>query len=178
MTQIEFQITRVPMRSVSLLQVHQDDSPEMATVAARSFGSAGPGNSATTGQRAYAIGPTEWLLIDYPIQELRRRLTEDLGRALVRVTDMSPAFVSLRVEGYAARAVLASDIGAPWAAQDARPGQYVRTRLAQADVILHCIGADAFELLADRSIAEHLEGWLAAQHKAQSPPCGRGGSFQ
>ena len=170
MAELEFRITRVAMRSVSLLQIHEHDRGAAAPITTRSFGNAGPEHGEASGPRAYAIGPTEWLLIDYPLQEVRRRLAADLGRALVRLTDVSGAFVSLRVEGNAARAVLASDIGAPWAAEGSRPGQYVRTRLAQVDVILHCIGADAFELLADRSIAEHLEGWLAAQYVAQCVP--------
>jgi heterotetrameric sarcosine oxidase gamma subunit len=170
MAEHEFQTTRVPVCSVSLLQIHEGGSAEVAPLAARSFGDAGPGQSKTAGPRAFAISPTEWLLIDYPVQEVRRRLAEGLGRALVRLTDISAAFVSLRVEGNAARAVLASEIGAPWAAGGSQPGQYVCTRLAQVDVILHCVGAEAFELLADRSFAEHLEGWLAAQYAAQSAP--------
>jgi len=168
MSELEFRVTRRLVRNVSLLQIHQHDSREVVALAARSFGAAGIGRAETAGPRAYALGPTEWLLVDYPLQEVRRRLAEDLGRALVRLTDISSAFVALRVEGSAARVVLASDIGAPWAARDSRPGQYVRTRLAQVDVILHCIGADVFELLADRGIACHLEDWLAAQHAAQS----------
>ena len=175
MVNLDFQVTRLRARNVSLLQIHQQDSAKLALVAGRPFGDAGSGYSEGAGPRAYAIGPTEWLLIDYSPQQVRRCLIEDLGRALVRVTDVSAAFASLRVEGHAARAVLASDIGTPRAVQDSRPGQYVRTKLAQVDVILHCIGADAFELLADRSIAEHLEGWLVAQYEAQSHPTGSGG---
>ena len=170
MAELEFRITRIPVRSVSLLQIHEGDSGKEAPLAARSFGNAGRGQSETTGPRAFAIGPTEWLLIDYPLQEVRRRLAEDLGRALVRLTDISAGFVSFRVEGNAVRSVLASDIGAPWVAGGSQPGQYACTRLAQVDVILHCVGAEAFELLADRSFAEHLEGWLTAQYAAQSAP--------
>ncbi len=176
MGELELRVTRIPARSVSLLQIHHSDSRVLAPLAARSFGAAGSGHSETAGPRAYAISPTEWLLVDYPLQEVRRRLAGDSGRALVRVTDISAAFVSLKVEGSAARAVLASDIGAPGMAQSSRPGQYVRTRLAQVDVILHCVGADAFELLADSSIAEHLEAWLEAQYRAHSPPACPGGS--
>jgi heterotetrameric sarcosine oxidase gamma subunit len=181
MAELDFQLTRVPARSVWLLQIHEDGSRDLASLAARPFGAAASGHSETAGPRAYALGPTEWLLVDYPLQEVRRRLAEELGRALVRVTDISAAFVSFRVEGNMARAVLASDIGAPWAAEGSRPGQYVRTRLAQVEVVLHCIGADAFELLADRSIAQHLEDWLAARYAAQAtstPPRMPGSSLQ
>jgi len=167
MSDREFRVTRVSLRRVALLQIQESDS--LTARAARSLGTCSSHREAA-GPRAFAIGPAEWLLVDYPLEDVRRRLLEDLGRAIVRVTDVSAAFVSIRVEGYMAGAVLASDVGPSWATRACQPGQYVRTRLAQADVILHCVGADAFELFADRGIAEHLEGWLAEQYEAKSRP--------
>ena len=167
MTELEVRITRVGLRSASLLQIHPDDVQQWAPLAADTLGVPGTGQSMTEGPRAYSLGPTEWLLIDYPLQDVRRRLGAELGRALIRVTDISGAFTSLKVEGAGARAVLASDIGAPWAAQNSRPGQYVRTRLGQVDVVLHCVGHDSFELHVDRSVADHLEAWLAARYTEQ-----------
>lgn len=164
MTESELRITRVGLRSASLLQIHPDDLQDWAPLAAGGLGELAVGRSATEGPRAYSLGPTEWLLIDYPLQDVRRRLSADLGRALVRVTDISAAFTSLKVEGAGARAVLASDIGAPWAAHSSRPGQYVRTRLGHVEVVLHCVGPDSFELHVDRSLADHLESWLAARY--------------
>jgi heterotetrameric sarcosine oxidase gamma subunit len=166
MTELEVRITRVGLRSASLLQIHPDDVQQWAPLAADTLGVPGAGQR-TDGRRAYSLGPTEWLLIDYPLQDVRRRLGAELGRALIRVTDISGAFTSLKVEGAGARAVLASDIGAPWAAQNSRPGQYVRTRLGQVDVVLHCVGHDSFELHVDRSVADHLEAWLAARYTEQ-----------
>ena len=169
MTEPELRITRVGLRSASLLQIHPDDAQNMAPLAASTLGESRVGQSAIEGPRAYSLGPTEWLLIDYPLQDVRRRLGADLGRALVRVTDISAAFASLKVEGAGARAVLGSDIGAPWAAHSSQPGQYVRTRLGHVEVVLHCVGHDSFELHVDRSVADHLEAWLAARHAEQSP---------
>jgi heterotetrameric sarcosine oxidase gamma subunit len=169
MTEFELRITRVGLRSASLLQIHPDDSQKLATLADGSLGEFRAGHSATEGPRAYSLGPTEWLLIDFPFQDVRRRLSTDLGRALIRVTDISAAFASLKVEGTGARAVLASDIGAPWAAQSSQPGQYVRTRLGHVEVVLHCVGPDSFELLVDRSVADHLEAWLAARSAELAP---------
>jgi heterotetrameric sarcosine oxidase gamma subunit len=160
MTELELRITRVGLRSASLLQIHPDDAQNVAPLAASTLGESRPGHSATEGPRAYSLGRTEWLLIDYPLQDVRRRLGADLGRAMVRVTDISAAFASLKVEGPGARAVLASDIGAPWAAHSSQPGQYVRTRLGHLEVVLHCVGHDSFELHVDRSVADHLEAWL------------------
>jgi heterotetrameric sarcosine oxidase gamma subunit len=169
MNESELLITRLSPRSTSLLQIHGGDVHEAAPLAARVLGDPDPGRSSLSGPRAYAIGPTEWLLIDYSLDDVRRYLSGDLGRVLVRVTDLSAAFTSLRIEGAAARTVLASDIGAPWVAVTGQPGQYARTRLGQIEVVLHCIGTEAFELHVDRSVVDHLEAWLIAQHEAQSP---------
>jgi heterotetrameric sarcosine oxidase gamma subunit len=81
----------------------------------------------------------------------------------MRLTDVSAAFTSLRVEGTAAREVLAADVGAPWIPQRGRPGQYGRTCLGQVEVVVHCLTEEVFELLVDRSLADYLEGWLAAR---------------
>jgi heterotetrameric sarcosine oxidase gamma subunit len=169
MSESELLITRLSPRSTSLLQIHGRDIQAAAPLATRVLGAPDPGHSSVSGPRAYVIGPTEWLLIDYPLNEVRRHLSEDPGRVMVRVTDLSAALTSLRIEGAAARTVLASDIGAPWVAVTARTGQYARTRLGQIEVVVHCIGADAFELHVDRSLVDHLEAWLVAQHEAQSP---------
>jgi len=169
MNESELLIARLSPRNTSLLQIHGGDIREASPLAARVLGDPDPALSSVSGPRAYVIGPTEWLLIDYSPGEVRRQLSRDLGRALVRVTDLSGAFTSLRIEGAAARTVLASDIGVPWIAANARPGQYARTRLGQIEVVVHCVGADAFELHVDRSVVDHLEAWLLAQYEAQSP---------
>jgi len=168
MMETELRITRVDALNASLLQIHPDDSQNVAPLARTVLGAARPGHSATVGPRAFSVGPTEWLLIDHSFQDVRRRLSTDLGRALVRVTDISAAFAALKVEGAGARAVLASDIGAPWVAHSSQPGQYVRTRLGHVEVVLHCVGDDSFELYVDRSVADHLEAWLAAQSAEQA----------
>ncbi|MDB6008592.1 MAG: sarcosine oxidase gamma subunit [Gammaproteobacteria bacterium] len=169
MNESELLIARLSPRNTSLLQIHGGDIREASPLAARVLGDPDPALSSICGPRAYVIGPTEWLLIDYSVDDVRRQMSRDLGRILVRVTDLSAAFASLRVEGAAARTVLASDIGAPWMAATARPGQYARTRLGQIEVVVHCVGTDAFELHVDRSVVDHLEAWLLAQYEAQSP---------
>jgi heterotetrameric sarcosine oxidase gamma subunit len=169
MNESELMIARLSPRNASLLQIHGGDIREASPLAARVLGDPDTDRSSVSGPRAYVIGPTEWLLIDYSLDDVRRQMSRCLGRVLVRVTDLSAAFASLRIEGAAARRVLASDIGAPWMAATARPGQYARTRLGQIEVVVHCVGSDAFELHVDRSVVDHLEAWLLAQYEAQSP---------
>lgn len=166
----QLRITRTELRSASLLQVHQSELQDPAVFSGSPFCDWPPGHSATEGPRAYSIGPAEWLLIDYPIQEVRQELRRRSGQALIRLTDVSGAFASLKIEGSAARTVLAADIGAPWAAQSSRPGEYARTRIGQVEVVLHCVGPEAFELHVDRSLADHLEGWLEARHAERAGP--------
>ncbi|HVW69890.1 MAG TPA: sarcosine oxidase subunit gamma family protein [Steroidobacteraceae bacterium] len=159
----ELTITRMDLQSASLLQISPEDHSDVARLAARAFGNHPAGHSAAHGPRAYSIGPTEWLLINYSVDHLRRQLRTGLGRAHVRLTDVSAAFTSFKVEGSAARTVLANDISSSWVAHGSQPGQYVRTQLGQVEVLLHCVGPDAFELHVDRGAAEYLKGWLDAR---------------
>src|SRR6266404_2442165 len=165
MTNSEQMIRRLPSRSASLLQICGCDVEVIAPLTARILGAPCQGSSPTHGPRAYSIGPTEWLLIDYAIGDVRQTVRREADRALLRITDVSDAYVSLRVEGPAAQSVLLSDIGAPSTVITAQPGQYARVRLAQAEVVMQCIARDIFELLVDRSLAAYLEGWLVAQSR-------------
>jgi sarcosine oxidase, subunit gamma len=156
-------ITRLAPRSVALLQLHPAEPADIAPLVAGAGVQADATEESGPGARVFAVGPSEWLLMNYPLHELRRRLGARTGRSLMRLTDVSAAFTSLRVEGAAAREVLAADIGAPWIPQRGRPGQYGRTRLGQVEVVVHCLTEEVFELLVDRSLADYLEGWLAAR---------------
>ena len=157
-------ITRLAPRSVALLQLHPAQAADIAPLVAGAGVQADASEESATVARVFAVGPSEWLLMNYPLHELRRRLGARTGRGLMRLTDVSAAFTSLRVEGAAAREVLAADVGAPWIPQRGRPGQYGRTRLGQVEVVLHCLTEEVFELLVDRSLADYLEGWLAARN--------------
>jgi heterotetrameric sarcosine oxidase gamma subunit len=160
------QIIRFALRSVSLVQIHGSHR-EQARLLKAEFGVHGIESSSTGGLRTYAIGPTEWLLINYSIDDLRRRLGTGIGRVSMRITDVSAAFAALRIEGAAAPAVLASDIGSPRSVDFVSSDHYVRTRLGQVEVVLHCRGPETFEIYVDRSLVEHLEGWLLTQYQAQ-----------
>jgi heterotetrameric sarcosine oxidase gamma subunit len=156
-------ITRLTPRSVALLQLHPAEPQDIVPLVAGAATDTDGINESGPARQVFAVSPSEWLLMNYPLHELRRRLGGRTGRGLTRLTDVSASFISLRVEGTAAREVLAADIGAPWMPQRGKPGQYVRTRLGQVEVVLHCLGEDLFELHIDRSLADYLEGWLAAR---------------
>jgi heterotetrameric sarcosine oxidase gamma subunit len=167
-TEFPLQIVRFSPRNVSLLQFHSSRQEEGREFASR-FAADGADSDSFVRPRVYTIGPTEWLLIDCRTENVRRSLSASAGRALVRITDVSAAFASLRIKGGAARATLMSDISAPRIIECGRPGDYVRTRLAQIDVVLQCIGTDTFELHVDSSLVDYLESWLKAQYHARTP---------
>ena len=161
-------ITRLAPRTVALLQLHPAGPEDIAPLVTDAATDADAGNEAAPARQVFSMSPCEWLLMNYPLHELRRRLGARTGRSLMRLTDVSAAFISLRVEGTAAREVLAADIGAPWMPQRGKPGEYVRTRLGQVEVVLHCLGEEIFELHVDRSLADYLEGWLAARNESHA----------
>jgi heterotetrameric sarcosine oxidase gamma subunit len=154
-------IARLALRSVALLQLHPADPEDIVPLVTGAVTDTEASNGSALARQVFSVSPSEWLLMNYPLDELRRRLSGRTGRGLMRLTDVSAAFISLRVEGTAAREVLAADIGAPWMPQRGKPGQYVRTRLGQVEVVLHCLGEEIFELHVDRSLSDYLHGWLA-----------------
>jgi heterotetrameric sarcosine oxidase gamma subunit len=121
------------------------------------------------------IGPGEWLIFGESARviEARRHGAEDdvphdsaQDGALHRICDVSAGFAAIRVEGPRSRQLLCTDVGAPQSVRDARPGDRVRTRLAQITVIVRCVATDVFELHVDRRLSSYLEGWLNEQAKS------------
>jgi sarcosine oxidase gamma subunit len=102
MSGADLRITQLPARNLSLLQVQGGHDGQLASLGDRLL-TLGTGED---GARAYSLGPTEWLLLDVSRHHIRRWLGE-LGRVLLRVTDVSASFSLLRVNGSAARALLA-----------------------------------------------------------------------
>jgi heterotetrameric sarcosine oxidase gamma subunit len=149
-------------RSITCLQLYRDCNESGVSRVSRVL----EGCREMTGQRAYSIGPTEWLLMGCGLNELRQKLGATEPQPWFRLTDLSAAYASLEAEGTHVRTVLGSDIGAPWIAMNSLPGDYARTRMAQVEVIVHCTAAHSFELHVDGSLVEHLQGWLKAQYAA------------
>lgn len=162
-------VTRLSSRNASLVRFEGADIREISQLGAHLLGGVDVGYASTAGPRVYSLGPAEWLLINYSLDEIRQHLRRNSGRGVVRLTDVSQALSSLRIEGAMTRAVLASDIGTPWAAA-AKPGEYAHTRLCAVDVILQCTGTSKFEVHVDQSSAAYLEEWLAAQCEAAIRP--------
>jgi heterotetrameric sarcosine oxidase gamma subunit len=109
---------------------------------------------------ACEIGLGEWLIFGESARIIEARRHSAGDDALHRISDASVGFAAFRLEGPQVRRLLCTDVGAPQSVRDARPGDWVRTRVAQITVILRCVAADAFELHVDRSLSIYLEEWL------------------
>jgi heterotetrameric sarcosine oxidase gamma subunit len=157
-------IKRSMPRSMSLLQIHGGDLEAVVPRITHLLGDLAVQRGTSAERCVDTLGPAEWLLIDYRLEDMRRRLIPVLGRSLVCLTDVSSAFTSLRVEGAGARSLLGNATTVSWAARSSSQGQYVRTRLGQFEIILRCTDDNSFELHVDRGAADSLEAWMTAQH--------------
>jgi heterotetrameric sarcosine oxidase gamma subunit len=150
-------IRRLPASTVTLVQIHGQQFAALAS--SPSWIRCAQEPAAEAGW-ACGIGLGEWPIFgeSAPIIEARHHSAGD--DALHRISDVSAGFAAFRLEGPQVRHLLCTDVGAPQSVREARPRDWVRTRLAQITVILRCVAADVFELHIDRSVSTYLEGWL------------------
>lgn len=111
------------------------------------------------------LGPDEWLLVredggsaDGAV--LLARLETAFRSHFVTTTEVSDAYAVIGLAGPAAAEVLAKGCSLDTHDREFPPGKVARSRLAKADVILHRLKADAFELYVARSYADYLWRWL------------------
>jgi sarcosine oxidase subunit gamma len=109
------------------------------------------------------LSPEEWLLVAPPGLEagLIQRLEQALTGVHAGTVDVSDARAIIRLEGTAARLVLAK--GTPLDLRPHRfaPGRCAQTILARASVILRPVGrSDTYEVHVARSFAPYLWAWL------------------
>jgi hypothetical protein len=150
-----------------LLEIEGGHPGKIQSWTQRFFGLSSPGQAPLQGPRAYSLGSAEWLLIDCSREYLRRSV-KGLGRAPLRVTDLTRSFASLRVAGSMARTVLASDGDTKWIPW-AGPGHYGPMRLGHVPALVQCVGYDTFELYVIRHSSARLEAWLHARHDGHVP---------
>lgn len=114
------------------------------------------------------LGPDEWLIVvggggeepESDASAFCARLDAAFRGHFVTVTDVSDAWCVLRLAGPAATEVLAKGCGLDIHARALPPGKVARSLLAKADVILHRLKPDAFEIYVARSYADYLWRWL------------------
>ena len=113
--------------------------------------------------RVLPLGPREWWVVSDRIEgtRLREQFARHVRGEGVAAVDLSCAVKSLRLEGAAARAVLAKGCGLDLHPSRFPAGRCTRTRLAQLAVILDCTDpAPRFDLYVGRSYLRWLRAWL------------------
>lgn len=162
-------IRRLPAGAASLLRLHEADLGRATDNLQQHLTGTVSGRAMVRGPRAFALGVGEWLLIDYPREDVRRSLRL-LGRALVQLTDVSHSRVSFAIEGPASRSVLGIDRDGIWTGTARNSGEYARTLLGDVAVIAQCTGRESFELHADRDPLEGLEHWIRHRYMTRLLP--------
>jgi len=113
------------------------------------------------GMAALWLGPDEWLITgDTDGPALTAALQRALRTQFASVTDVSDAWCVTRLAGPDARDMLAKGCGLDLHPRAFRPGHATRTLLAQATVVLHQTGDDAYDIFVRRSYADYLWQWL------------------
>ncbi|MBI1778689.1 MAG: sarcosine oxidase subunit gamma [Proteobacteria bacterium] len=110
------------------------------------------------------LGPEEWMLVTPPGQEagLVERLNAACAGLHAGAIDVSDARAVIRLEGSAARRVLAKGTPLDLGASVLGPGRCAQTSLGRATVILRPVGptGQAYEVHVGRSFAPYLWAWL------------------
>lgn len=113
--------------------------------------------------RVLPLGPTEWWVVSDRIEggKLSEQLERHAAGEEIVAVDLSCAVKVLRLEGSAARHVLAKGCGLDIHPSRFPTGSCTRTRLAQLAVVVDCIDPNpCFELYVSRSCLTYLTSWL------------------
>ena len=163
MSVCEFRIARLPPRRLWLVKVHGKEGGPLSSP------SAAPGiggvchRASVQGPRAFRIGASEWLLLDYSRTGALRCALNGGDRMLANLFDVSSAFVSMRVEGARACQVLTMESDATGIGHCVEPEEYTWARNGNAVSILQCVHRYGFELHVDRSAADDWTSRLIAR---------------
>ncbi len=165
-------LTAMPFRTC--LSLRAEATPEIRTILTQAAGCGLPVQPLDAARRGAIVtlwlGPDEWLIVvggggsseepDSDASAFCTRLEAAFRGHFVTVTDVSDAWCVLRLAGPAATEVLAKGCGLDTHARALPPGKVARSLLAKADVILHRLKPDAFEIYVARSYADYLWRWL------------------
>ena len=146
----------------------ESEAPFLAAIE-QAFGFVLPLNTPETARegelQALWLGPNEWLVVG-PDQDGAggQHLASLLRRALegqhAAVTDVTESYSVVGVEGASAGDLLRKGTSLDLHPRSFQPGHVAQSLLARADVILHQIGPQAYDLYVRRSFADYLWRWL------------------
>lgn len=113
--------------------------------------------------RVLALAPGEWWIVSDGLTgaQLREQLRAHLDGRDIAIVDLSCALKGLRIEGPAARELLAKGCGLDLHPRYFPPGLATRTRFAQVGVTLACVDpSPRFELYVEGSCFAWLRSWV------------------
>ncbi len=108
------------------------------------------------------IAPDAWMLVSarHEAADLLDAVHAGCKRRSFATTDLSDAQVTLALEGQQAVDILARGCGLDFADAAFGENACTRTRFAQLPVLLRRVSHERFELVVDRSAAQHLFNWI------------------
>jgi sarcosine oxidase subunit gamma len=117
----------------------------------------------TAGQvRILWLGPDEWWVVgaDADRAGLIERLRQAFQGRHAAVTDVSESRTVITIAGPAARELLKRGISLDLHPRVFGPGQCAQTGMSKANVLLHQVGADSYEIYILKSFADYLWRWI------------------
>lgn len=114
------------------------------------------------GVHILGLGPDEWLIVtpaggEHDAQAKLAKATADLHAA---VTQVGEARTTIRIAGPNARETLNKGCALDLHPRAFGPGACAQTILARADMTLHQVADDAYDVIVLRSFAEYVWTWL------------------
>jgi heterotetrameric sarcosine oxidase gamma subunit len=109
----------------------------------------------SNGRTIFRTGPLTFWCVGPDQDDLATRLA---GKAMI--TPLSSSRTRISIEGRAARDVLRKGIPLDLHESVFTPGKFAQTGVHHTPVLLHCMGAERFELYAMRTFALNVWEWL------------------
>jgi sarcosine oxidase subunit gamma len=146
---------------VTIVQVAAFDAQQAAAAITQATGASASLHrnsvAVSNATRVLWIGPGRWLVCEGEGHDLADRLAEHCKRDIAAITDLSHARTTIRIEGKAARAVLAKLCTLDFDPPAFPPDTCAQTQLGQIGALLDCRAADAFDIAVYRGFAQ--SGW-------------------
>lgn len=110
----------------------------------------------------YWLGPDEWMIVSADDNaKLVGKLERVLAKQYAAVNDLSGGNVAFRLQGAAARELLAKGCTLDLHARVFTAGRCAQSGLAKANVLIGLLDDDpTFEIIVRRSFADYFERWL------------------
>ena len=113
----------------------------------------------SNGRTIFRTGPESFWFVGPQQDDLAGKLAGPVNQAAI-VTPLSHSRTRISIEGRAARDVLRKGIPIDLHESVFGPGRLAMTGLHHTPVLLHCSGAQSFELYAMRTFAMNVWEWL------------------